>query len=1446
MKKLLLALTLVLCLAVSLVAFTSCGGTEEDGCEHIWATEATVDTAATCTQEGAESIKCTVCGEKKADSITAIPAYGHSYDEGTTVPATCTEDGSVTKTCAVCGDVNVTTIPAAGEHTWSTEPIIDTYPTCTTDGQKSIKCTACQVTKPDSTETIPAGHTWADSAAVIVPATCTTEGSMAIKCTVCREVKPDSTEVIPATGHTDIDVVVAPTLFTEGRIKGTCSTCGVAVNEAIDKADPTSVVTFSPDGENVGIYKNVNIVNDVLKGDHFYPTEENPDGKSLYIEFSILWNETLLDVYNGKARYAQLGTLGDMNGTSDGKRITPYFLVFNQTADKEKFWCQYPGGFETDNNTTNIYGPKVESNLPADGYTYIGDYGWHRIGIEYTQVTEIEGETVKYTLYATLYVDGVKKLAYQAIKTTTDNNPNLLYTATVVNGDVEYEDIASDRYAFIYRFGNDQKTETEDNAYFVVGDVSVTAGDGFAMPVTKLDTPTDGTYSPAEDVTLDADQYFAYEKSVNEMLYDETLDSVEYPVDMITPADGTVDYSVNSGGTKYHRYQAHDNKRVAFIKIKDIAFNTVNIGVADGATVRYTFFSKMPTEYNEVVSYAIQYRTFIDATADVSVEIPANAEYLVLYYQDNATTKYIPESLTFTNNPNTFSEQLKDDTIETLEYPIDELKPSQGTIASANLRYIPNFDWVATFIDIRGCAFDKVTFEVNAETGTFFYAFLTQFPDIYDYPEFAGEGNPPTGPEEGQPAGTKVTVDIPEDAVCMYVYWQDEGPIYYVPESITFTNSKYAPTVTVMGDSDIAVNDKYNIINDVLKGDHFYPTEENPNGKDLYVEMSMLWNPTLANVAYGYMEFGSCSKADFNGRMTPFYLNFRDNVGGQWCKFEGGFEPSSPASNGIYYGPSMPNGGSETDYPYIGEYGWHRVGVQVHQEAVIDGDSVVYKATATLYIDGVMVSSYDYNLKKVSDDLLFKAEIVDGELVYSDNTDATYVVAYRIANGKSPDAPAYFVVDDVYVTCGTGFVMPVEKLDTPIEGTFSPADGVELDADVYFAPATDAGEDSDDSEDAGTTTPDEPVDDGTYSYPINTITPVEGFFNRQGRENDNKTCTYKASTSGENVAFIDISELDYNTVTFLGNANNESGWYTFLTKMPTADGEKISYAMNYNKAIWFGLPDGPITVTIPDNAKYIAILYNYENDTPTYPQSIVFSNNENTPSENLKNDELDSYEYPMEEIKPSMGTIADDGNKFIQNYWWVGSYVGIEDCVFDKVVIEIGESGEFYYAFLTAYPELDKAVSFAGGATATIKVVGDAGTKVTIDIPDDAVCFYIYRHGWNETDKAPIYCIPESITFIKADDATDSEDAGTTTPGGSTDSEDAENAGTTTPGGSTDSEDAENAGTTTPGGSTDSEDAENAGNGGASEDAENAGNSGASDSEDAETTTPIFGTNTRQ
>ena len=770
MKKLLFALALSLSLAVTLVAFTSCGGTDE--CDHIWATVATTDTAATCTEEGSQSIKCLECGEKKADSITAIPALGHAYDDGTTVPATCTEDGSVTKTCAVCGDVNVTTIPAAGEHTWSAEALYDVYPTCTTDGSKSIKCTVCRITKPDSTEVVPAAHTWAANATTVIPETCTTEGSKAIKCTVCKEVKPDTTEVIPATGHSDIDVVVAPTLFSEGRIKGTCSTCGVTVNEVIPTVDPSiTEVTVTDENNRDNVVRENELLGDVLgEGKHFYPTIENPEGRSLFIEFSLLLNDTMNNFVNSNISFPGIYTSTWLDSAYGKSAFWFYIKAADGIAQ---------GGYD-DWTSNAVDGADYYNAKPV-----LAMDGWHRFGFEFHQNTTINGDDVSYTMDVTMYIDGVKVYEATLGKKVEDTKNILLYTAEVVDGEVVYTD-RTDAYAAYVRYTT-YVTDSENPAYFIFADQYMSC-DGFTYEVEPVSNPAAATLEVAEGVTVSAKQYYTYVKTANEMLYDETLESVEYPIDNIQLADGTIDYSATSGGKIQHKYKADDNKRVAFINVKDIAFNTVNIGVVDGSSVRYTFVSKMPTEFDEVISYAIDYRTFVYATDDVSVSIPANAAYLVLYCKDNDVNSYMPESLSFTNDPDALSEKLKDNTLGSFSYPVTAIKPSQGTIASANLQYIPNFDWVTTYVDIRDCAFEKVTLEVNGFIGNISYGFLTDFPDIYDFPEFADYGVAMVTYND-QPIGTTFTVDIPEGARALVIYYQDDGPVYYTPKSITFINT---------------------------------------------------------------------------------------------------------------------------------------------------------------------------------------------------------------------------------------------------------------------------------------------------------------------------------------------------------------------------------------------------------------------------------------------------------------------------------------------------------------------------------------------------------------------------------------------------------------------------------------------------------------------------------
>ena len=72
--------------------------------------------------------------------------------------ATCTEDGSESIHCSVCGVIDETTvraIPAKGHHDWNEGYTVDKQPTYTEEGSKSIHCSACGVIKEGSKVTIP-------------------------------------------------------------------------------------------------------------------------------------------------------------------------------------------------------------------------------------------------------------------------------------------------------------------------------------------------------------------------------------------------------------------------------------------------------------------------------------------------------------------------------------------------------------------------------------------------------------------------------------------------------------------------------------------------------------------------------------------------------------------------------------------------------------------------------------------------------------------------------------------------------------------------------------------------------------------------------------------------------------------------------------------------------------------------------------------------------------------------------------------------------------------------------------------------------------------------------------------------------------------------------------------------------------------------------------------
>ena len=281
---------------------------------------------------------------------------------------------------------------------------------------------------------------------------------------------------------------------------------------------------------------------------------------------------------------------------------------------------------------------------------------------------------------------------------------------------------------------------------------------------------------------------------------------------------------------------------------------------------------------------------------------------------------------------------------------------------------------------------------------------------------------------------------------------------------------KYNP-ISSSSDSNLraSFSNQINIVDNILAGGkHFYPAAENDyKGRDLYVEFSFLYNETLEKNSNGYIDIFRIEEengqsahpsklGNYQGH-TLYFLNLRDNVSGQWCPYEGRFETGDidSAAGGIVSGPSMPNhasvsGESEDDYVTIGDYGWHRMGIRVHQEAKIENNKVVYTVKTSFYIDGELVSEYYSNLiAKSYNSLLFTATISNGKLVYSDIADNRNMLFYKIRATYSTST-YYLATADEYATAGDGFVVDVEPIKNPTYEKFTADGDVELNGTRHF------------------------------------------------------------------------------------------------------------------------------------------------------------------------------------------------------------------------------------------------------------------------------------------------------------------------------------------------------------------------------------------------------------
>ncbi|MBQ2468053.1 MAG: hypothetical protein II503_00080, partial [Clostridia bacterium] len=190
-----------------------------------------------------------------------------------------------------------TTAETECNHVWG-DFEIDTPATCTAPGSKSKYCTICNAQDPTSITEIPQlDHTPADEYTIDEAPTCSEGGFKSKHCTVCG--LPIADTVLPVdpdpTKHNVENWTVteaANMLNQTGSRTGVCTLCHRDVVEDVLWEGPI-IKAFNA---NSGRYGMAEVKIEDVRGDkHFYPTDEDLLGNDLYVEFSILWNETVLN-----------------------------------------------------------------------------------------------------------------------------------------------------------------------------------------------------------------------------------------------------------------------------------------------------------------------------------------------------------------------------------------------------------------------------------------------------------------------------------------------------------------------------------------------------------------------------------------------------------------------------------------------------------------------------------------------------------------------------------------------------------------------------------------------------------------------------------------------------------------------------------------------------------------------------------------------------------------------------------------------------------------------------------------------------------------------------------------------------------------------------------------------------------------------------------------------
>ena len=176
---------------------------------------------ATCLGTGSYDsvVYCSICNEELSRTPKTVDALGHNYISVDTA-ATCTEEGFTTYVCSRCGDTYTDNHNGPLGHDWQTPTYV-----WADDGST---CTATKVCSRNTSHQITKTLTWAEDGGitgeVTTPATCTVMGKTTYTANFSTDdgftVQTKTIQDVPVIAHTPADAVE------ENRVPATCSAAG--------------------------------------------------------------------------------------------------------------------------------------------------------------------------------------------------------------------------------------------------------------------------------------------------------------------------------------------------------------------------------------------------------------------------------------------------------------------------------------------------------------------------------------------------------------------------------------------------------------------------------------------------------------------------------------------------------------------------------------------------------------------------------------------------------------------------------------------------------------------------------------------------------------------------------------------------------------------------------------------------------------------------------------------------------------------------------------------------------------------------------------------------------------------------------------------------------------------------------------------------------------------